>query len=63
MPKPGRGMRQLGIPTVLDRFMQQAMLQVLQSYWDETFSNSILISVLEGGIVQARDEGTPQGGA
>ena len=30
IPKPGGGIRQLGIPTVLDRFIQQAMLQVLQ---------------------------------
>ena len=40
IPKPGGGMRQLGIPTALDRFIQQAMLQVLQKYWDETFSDS-----------------------
>ncbi len=127
IPKPGGGMRQLGIPTVLDRFIQQAMLQVLQSHWDETFSNSsfgfrpgrsahqavqqaqkyvcsglahvvdidleksfdrvnhdVLMGLIakrtndkrilkliraylnagtmEGGLVQARDEGTPQGG-
>jgi RNA-directed DNA polymerase len=30
--------RKLGIPTVLDRFIQQALLQVLQKYWDSTFS-------------------------
>lgn len=40
IPKPGGGVRQLGIPTALDRFIQQAMLQVLQKYWDSTFSNS-----------------------
>lgn len=40
IPKPGGGARQLGIPTALDRFIQQAMLQVLQKYWDETFSNA-----------------------
>ena len=33
------GMRQLGIPTVLDRFIQQAVLQVLQRRWDPTFSD------------------------
>ena len=33
-------MRQLGIPTVLDRFIQQSMLQVLQKHWDGTFSHS-----------------------
>ncbi len=35
--KPGGGVRKLGIPTVLDRFIQQALLQVLQKYWDPTF--------------------------
>jgi RNA-directed DNA polymerase len=34
----GTGMRKLGIPTVLDRFVQQAVLQVLQKRWDPTFS-------------------------
>ena len=38
IPKVGGGMRQLGIPTVLDRFIQQGMLQVLQKRWDRTFS-------------------------
>jgi len=39
IPKPdGGGMRKLGIPTVLDRFVQQAVLQVLQKRWDPTFS-------------------------
>ena len=33
-----RGMRKLGIPTVLDRFIQQAVMQVLQRRWDPTFS-------------------------
>jgi RNA-directed DNA polymerase len=36
--KPDGGMRKLGIPTVLDRFIQQAVMQVLQSTWDRTFS-------------------------
>ena len=36
--KPGGGVRKLGIPTVLDRFIQQALLQVLQKCWDSTFS-------------------------
>jgi RNA-directed DNA polymerase len=40
IPKPGGGKRALGIPTVLDRFVQQAVLQVLQGAWDETFSTS-----------------------
>jgi RNA-directed DNA polymerase len=34
----GGGMRKLGIPCVLDRFVQQAVLQVLQRQWDPTFS-------------------------
>jgi len=38
IPKPGGGMRQLGIPTVLDRFLQQCLLQVLQPQFDPTFS-------------------------
>ena len=38
IPKPGGGVRQLGVPTVLDRFIQQAVLQILQAYWDHTFS-------------------------
>lgn len=37
IPKPGGGMRKLGIPTVVDRFIQQAVLQVLQGPWDRTF--------------------------
>lgn len=38
IPKPGGGTRKLGIPTVLDRFIQQAFNQVLQRKWDPTFS-------------------------
>jgi RNA-directed DNA polymerase len=38
IPKPDGGVRKLGIPTVLDRFIQQAAMQVLQSRWDRTFS-------------------------
>jgi len=39
IPKPDGGVRKLGIPTVLDRFIQQAVMQVLQGRWDRTFSN------------------------
>ena len=39
IPKPDGGMRKLGIPTVLDRFIQQAVMQVLQRSWDRTFSD------------------------
>src|SRR6202047_701951 len=35
----GGGMRKLGIPTTLDRFLQQAVMQVLQRQWDPTFSD------------------------
>jgi RNA-directed DNA polymerase len=39
IPKPdGGGVRKLGIPTVLDRFIQQAAMQVLQRQWNPTFS-------------------------
>src|SRR6201981_166473 len=39
IPKPdGVGVRKLGIPCVLDRFIQQAVMQVLQRRWDRTFS-------------------------
>src|SRR5207247_1850412 len=37
--KPDGGVRKLGIPTVLDRLIQQAVMQVLQRRWDRTFSN------------------------
>lgn len=40
IPKSGGGVRELGIPTVLDRFIQQAILQVLQPQFDPTFSRS-----------------------
>jgi len=39
IPKSGGGVRRLGVPTVLDRLIQQAVLQVLQKRWDPTFSD------------------------
>jgi RNA-directed DNA polymerase len=39
IPKPDGGVRKLGIPTVLDRFVQQAVMQVLQRRWDRSFSD------------------------
>jgi RNA-directed DNA polymerase len=38
IPKPGGGERLLGIPTVLDRFVQQLLLQVLTPLWEPRFS-------------------------
>jgi RNA-directed DNA polymerase len=38
IPKSGGGVRELGIPTVVDRFIQQAILQVLGPRFDSTFS-------------------------
>jgi len=40
IPKPNGDDRHLGVPTVIDRFIQQALLQVLQHDWDNTFSES-----------------------
>ena len=40
IPKPNGGVRQLGIPTVLDRFIQQLLLQVLSPIFEPSFSES-----------------------
>lgn len=40
IPKPGGGVRLLGIPTVIDRLIQQAILQILTPIYDPTFSSS-----------------------
>lgn len=40
IPKPGGGVRQLGIPTVMDRLVQQAILQVLTEIYEPTFSEA-----------------------
>ena len=40
IPKPGGGVRMLGIPTVMDRLIQQALLQVLTPIFDPTFSSA-----------------------
>jgi group II intron reverse transcriptase/maturase len=40
IPKPSGGTRMLGIPTVLDRFIQQLLLQVMTPIWEPIFSNS-----------------------
>jgi RNA-directed DNA polymerase len=38
IPKPDGGVRKLGVPCVVDRLIQQSLLQVLQERWDPTFS-------------------------
>ncbi len=38
IPKPNGGKRHLGVPAVIDRFIQQALLQLLQREWDDSFS-------------------------
>lgn len=40
IPKPGGGLRMLGIPTVMDRLIQQALLQVLTPIFDPSFSDA-----------------------
>ena len=40
IPKASGGVRPLGVPTVLDRFIQQAVMQVLQGEWDPSFSDA-----------------------
>ena len=40
IPKPDGGVRELGVPTVIDRVIQQALAQVLQPIFEETFSDS-----------------------
>src|SRR5881398_1811972 len=40
IPKPDGGVRKLGVPCVVDRLIQQALLQVLQKQWDRTFSDN-----------------------
>lgn len=40
IPKASGGLRLLGIPTALDRFIQQAVMHVLQADWDGTFSEA-----------------------
>ncbi len=40
IPKPNGGIRQLGIPTVIDRMLQQSIAQELDKYYDTTFSET-----------------------
>jgi RNA-directed DNA polymerase len=66
IPKPEGGERELGVPTVTDRLIQQALLQVLQPLLDPTFSeHSYGFRPGRGAhdaVVQTRTRGTPQGG-
>ncbi|GHU46262.1 hypothetical protein FACS1894190_18300 [Spirochaetia bacterium] len=40
IPKPDGGVRMLGVPTVIDRMVQQALVQILQPIFEKTFSDS-----------------------
>ena len=40
IPKPDGGKRMLGVPTVIDRMLQQAIVQVLQPIFEPTFSEN-----------------------
>jgi retron-type reverse transcriptase len=73
IPKPDGGERELGIPTVTDRLIQQALLQVLQPILDLTFSEHshgfrpghrahLNSEIMSHGVVQERYQGTPRGG-
>lgn len=73
LPKPGGGMRQLGIPTVVDRLVQQAICQVLEpmARLARPVGDKRLLRIvrrflqagmMQGGVVIERHEGTPQGG-
>ena len=60
IPKPdGKGSRMLGIPTVVDRMIQQALMQVLQPIFDPTFSDASFgfrpRRSAHGAVVRARD--------
>jgi retron-type reverse transcriptase len=55
----------LGVPTVVDRLIQQALHQVLQPLFEPTFSDSSFgfrPGMMSEGLVEPRTEGTPQGG-
>jgi RNA-directed DNA polymerase len=52
IPKPDGGVRKLGIPSVLDRFIQQAVMQVLQRRWDRTFSQTATVFGQDGQLIR-----------
>ena len=45
IPKPGGGVRKLGVPTAVDRLIQQGVLQVLQPRWDGTRSAALVFDL------------------
>ena len=53
IPKPDGGIRKLGVPCVVDRLIQQALLQVLQERWDPTFSGHRIVPSKPGFRVLA----------
>jgi len=65
IPKASGGMRKLGIPTVVDRFIQQALLQVLQPMFDPDFSSTATASGLDTAPTtpSSRRRGTSRTGA
>ena len=52
IPKPDGGVRKLGIPTVLDRFIQQAVMQVLQRRWTGRFPITATGSGRDGLLIR-----------
>ncbi len=53
IPKPGRkDKRRLGIPCVIDRFIEQAMLQVLQRKWDRTSQSPAMAIDRGAGLIR-----------
>jgi len=45
IPKPDGGIRNLGVPTVTDRFIQQAVAQILTPIYEEQFHDSWIVDI------------------
>lgn len=56
IPKPDGGVRLLGIPTVTDRLIQQAISQILSKEYDITFSNTVMDSVQIGVLMMLSEK-------
>ena len=56
IPKPNGGVRLLGIPTVLDRLLQQAIAQELQVLWEATFSDHHLCTSVPSLTLDVRSD-------